>query len=114
MLSRVTAAAGAWSSLGLYSVSFPGGVGRLYVARRGACCRGMETEERETRRPARQPGRGFNHLVSLSPPVCRRGRHERRLCEELELHLAYRWFCKLDLDDKVPHHSTFLTNRLDR
>ena len=26
-------------------------------------------------------------------------RSERRLCEELELHLAYRWFCRLDLDD---------------
>jgi transposase len=29
-------------------------------------------------------------------------RFERRLCEEVELHLAYRWFCRLDLDDKVP------------
>jgi len=26
-------------------------------------------------------------------------RFERRLCEETELHLAYRWFCRLDLDD---------------
>jgi transposase len=25
------------------------------------------------------------------------------LCEEVELHLAYRWFCRLALDDKVPH-----------
>jgi len=41
-------------------------------------------------------------------------RHERRLCEEVKLHLAYRWFCKLDLDDKVPHHSTFSENRLNR
>ena len=41
-------------------------------------------------------------------------RSERRLCEEVKLHLAYRWFCKLDLDDKVPHHSTFSVNRLDR
>jgi transposase len=41
-------------------------------------------------------------------------RHERRLCQELALHLAYRWFCKLDLDDKVPHHSTFSVNRLGR
>jgi len=30
------------------------------------------------------------------------------------LHLAYRWFCKLDVDDKVPHHSTFSVNRLGR
>jgi transposase len=41
-------------------------------------------------------------------------RHERRLCEEVKLHLAYRWFCKLDLEDKVPHHSTFSENRLNR
>src|SRR5262249_35781351 len=36
------------------------------------------------------------------------------LCQEVALHLAYRWFCKLDLDDKVPHHSTFSVNRLGR
>ena len=41
-------------------------------------------------------------------------RSERRLCQEVELHLAYRWFCKLDLDDEVPHHSTFSANRLGR
>jgi transposase len=41
-------------------------------------------------------------------------RSERRLCEEVKLHLAYRWFCKLDLEDKVPHHSTFSVNRLGR
>ncbi|UCH50087.1 MAG: transposase [Betaproteobacteria bacterium] len=41
-------------------------------------------------------------------------RSERRLAQEVELHLAYRWFCRLDLDDKVPHHSTFSENRLHR
>ena len=41
-------------------------------------------------------------------------RSERRLCQEVELHLAYRWFCKLDLNDKIPHHSTFSENRLNR
>ena len=41
-------------------------------------------------------------------------RSERRLCEEVKLHLAYRRFCRLDLDDKVPHHSTFSVNRLGR
>ena len=41
-------------------------------------------------------------------------RSERRLCQEVELHLAYRWFCKLDLDDAIPHHSTFSVNRLGR
>jgi transposase len=34
-------------------------------------------------------------------------RSERRLCEEVHLNLAYRWFCRLGLDDKVPDHSTF-------
>jgi transposase len=41
-------------------------------------------------------------------------RSERRLTQEVALHLAYRWFCRLDLDDKVPHHSTFSENRLNR
>src|SRR3977135_524815 len=37
-------------------------------------------------------------------------RFERKLCEEVELNLAYRWFCRLGLDDKVPDHSTFSVN----
>jgi len=41
-------------------------------------------------------------------------RSERQLAQEVELHLAYRWFCRLDLEDKVPHHSTFSENRLHR
>src|SRR5262245_8883290 len=41
-------------------------------------------------------------------------RFERRLCEEVQLHLAYRWFCRLDLDDPVPDHSTFSVNRHGR
>ena len=41
-------------------------------------------------------------------------RFERKLCEEVELHLAYRWFCRLDLDDGVPDHSTFSVNRHGR
>jgi transposase len=36
------------------------------------------------------------------------------VCEEVELHLAYRWFCRLDLDDNVPDHSTFSVNRHGR
>jgi len=34
-------------------------------------------------------------------------RSERRLCEEVHLNLAYRWFCRLGLDGAVPDHSTF-------
>jgi len=41
-------------------------------------------------------------------------RFERRLCQEVELHLAYRWFCRLDLDEPVPDHSTFSVNRHGR
>lgn len=41
-------------------------------------------------------------------------RSERRLCQEVALHLAYRWFCRLDLEDRIPHHSTFSLNRLGR
>ena len=41
-------------------------------------------------------------------------RSERKLCEEVRLHLAYRWFCRLDLNDAVPHHLTFSENRLNR
>jgi transposase len=41
-------------------------------------------------------------------------RSERRLCEEVALNLAYRWFCRLDLDDDVPDHSTFSKNRHGR
>lgn len=41
-------------------------------------------------------------------------RSERRLCEEVHLNLAYRWFCKLGLDDPVPDHSPFSKNRHGR
>lgn len=41
-------------------------------------------------------------------------RSERRLCEEVHLNLAYRWFCRLDLADRVPHHSSFSKNRHGR
>lgn len=41
-------------------------------------------------------------------------RSERRLCEEVDLHLAYRWFCRLGLDGRVPDHSTFTKNRHGR
>lgn len=41
-------------------------------------------------------------------------RSERRLCEEVHLNLAYRWFCRLDLEDVIPDHSTFSKNRHGR
>lgn len=41
-------------------------------------------------------------------------RSERRLCEEVHMNLAYRWFCRLSLEDAVPDHSTFSKNRHGR
>jgi transposase len=39
---------------------------------------------------------------------------ERRLCEEVQMHIGYRWFVGLNLEDKVPDHSTFSKNRHER
>ena len=41
-------------------------------------------------------------------------RSERRLCQEVDMNLAYRWFCRLGLEDPVPDHSTFSVNRHGR
>jgi transposase len=41
-------------------------------------------------------------------------RSERRLCDEVHLNLAYRWFCRLGLEGDVPDHSTFSKNRHGR
>src|SRR4030095_14798425 len=41
-------------------------------------------------------------------------RYERKLCEEVELHLAYRWLCRIDFEDTVPDSSTFSVNRHGR
>ncbi len=37
-------------------------------------------------------------------------RSGRRLCEEVHLNLAYRWFCRLDIADPVPDYSAFFRN----
>ncbi len=39
---------------------------------------------------------------------------ERKLIEELRMHLAWRWFTGLGFDEEVPHHSTFSKNRHGR
>ena len=50
-------------------------------------------------------------LRMLIVAYCYGIRSERKLCEEVELHLAYRWFCRLDLEDRAPDHSTLSVNR---
>src|SRR5246500_4982040 len=39
---------------------------------------------------------------------------ERKLVEELRMHLAWRWFTGLSFDQEIPHHSTFSKNRHGR
>jgi transposase len=41
-------------------------------------------------------------------------RSERRLCSEVQVNLAYRWFCKLSIEDSIPDHSVFCRARYER
>jgi transposase len=41
-------------------------------------------------------------------------RSERALCREVQVNLAYRWFCGLGIEDRVPDHSTFTRARNER
>jgi transposase len=41
-------------------------------------------------------------------------RSERRLCAEVQVNLAYRWFCGLGIEDKIPDHSVFCRARHER
>ena len=50
----------------------------------------------------------------LNVGYCYGIRSEQRLCEEVNLNLAYRWFCRLGLEGKVSDHSTLSENRNGR
>ncbi len=41
-------------------------------------------------------------------------RSERRLCAEVQVNLAYRWFCRLGIEDNIPDHSVFCRARRER
>src|SRR5437773_5208576 len=41
-------------------------------------------------------------------------RSERRLCSEVQVNLAYRWFCQLGIEDGIPDHSVFSRARHER
>jgi len=41
-------------------------------------------------------------------------RSERLLCREVQVNLAYRWFCGLSIEDKIPDHSAFSRARNER
>ena len=62
-------------------------------------------------RPSIDPGLLIRMLII---GYCFAIRSERRLCEEVHLNLAYRWFCRLGLNGSVPDHSTFSLNRNGR
>src|ERR1700676_1217753 len=65
----------------------------------------------ETGRPSIDPELLIRMLIV---GYCFGIRSERRLCEEVHLNLAYRWFRRLGLDGAVPDHSTFSKNRHGR
>jgi len=64
-----------------------------------------------TGRPSVDPERLIRMLLV---GYCFGIRSERQLCDEVHLNLAYRWFCRLDLTDGIPDHSTFSRNRHGR
>jgi transposase len=41
-------------------------------------------------------------------------RSERQICSEVQVNLAYRWFCKLNIEDGIPDHSVFCRARHER
>ena len=65
----------------------------------------------ETGRPSIDPELLIRMLIV---GYCFGIRSERRLCEEVHLNLAYRWFCRLGLDGDVPDHSSFSKTRHGR
>src|ERR1700730_3105761 len=65
----------------------------------------------ETGRPSIDPELRIRILIV---GYCMGIRSERRLCDEIHLNLAYRWFCRLGLNGRVPDHSTFSRNRHGR
>jgi transposase len=73
--------------------------------------RGLSACYSHTGRPSIDPELMIRMLIV---GYCYGIRSERRLCEEVSLNLAYRWFCRLDLEDAVPDHSTFSVNRHGR
>lgn len=65
----------------------------------------------ETGRPSIDPELMLRMLII---GYCMGIRSERRLCEEVHVNLAYRWFYRLGLEGDVPNHSTFSKNRHGR
>jgi len=71
----------------------------------------LEPHYSSTGRPSIDPELMIRMLII---GYCFSIRSERRLCDEVHLNLAYRWFCRLGLEGQVPNHSTFSKNRHGR
>jgi len=71
----------------------------------------LEASYSNTGRPSIDPELMIRMLII---GYCFGIRSERRLCQEVHLNLAYRWFCRLGLEDRIPDHSTFSKNRHGR
>jgi transposase len=84
---------------------------RLLVISLAGIRRDLATLYSTTGRPSIDPEL---MIRTLTVGYCFGIRSERRLCHEVHLNLAYRWFCRLDLTGAVPDHSTFSKNRHGR
>ena len=71
----------------------------------------MKADYSDTGRPSVCPEPMIRMLLVS---CCYSIRSELRLCQEVEMNLAYRWFCRLGLEDPVPDHSTLSVNRHGR
>src|SRR5215468_9558785 len=62
----------------------------------------------------REDGQGqFFYSFDLDKGVPR-DHSERQICADIQVNLAYRWFCKLGIEDKIPDHSVFCRARRER
>src|SRR5262249_33243733 len=65
----------------------------------------------DTGRPSIDPGLMIRMLIVGYVFAIR---SERRICAEVQVNLAYRWFCKLGIEDRIPDHSVFCRARHER
>src|ERR1051325_471229 len=77
---------------------------RLGMPRAGFVRGRGQTRERDPVRMGRSRSGGY--LLAI--------RSERLLCREVQVNLAYRWFCGLNIEDKIPDHSAFSRARNER
>ena len=75
------------------------------------CTRGLVPYYSHTGRPSIDPVLMIRMLIVGYGFAIR---SERRLCAEVQVNLAYRWFCQLGIEDRLPDHSVFCRARRER